>query len=220
MNPDVFHLPIAFDVFASFFLGLSGCLAGIRRNYDIIGVIALATICAVGGAVVRDGVFLQTDDLPAVVRNPAYMYSVLASIVVGRILGDRMERFGRFLAIIDAVGLAAYAVYGTQKAMVYEVTPVVAVFIGVINACGGGLMRDIITREEPLVFKPGQFYVLASFVGAALFVLLAAFSPLNGFLSGLVAFGGCVVFRLLAIRFNWKTKSFYAPQPKVEQQNS
>jgi len=212
MNPDIFQLPIAFDVFASFFLGLSGCLAGIRRNYDIVGVIALASICAIGGAVVRDGVLLHIDDLPAVVKEPAYLYSVLAAVLVGKIVGDRMERFGRLLAVIDAIGLAAYSVFGTQKAIMFDVSPLVAVFIGVINACGGGLMRDIITREEPLVFKPGQFYVLASFVGAVLFVLLAAFTPLSGFVSGVLAMVLCVAFRLLAIRMRWKTKSFYAPR--------
>ena len=211
MNPEVFHLPITFDVFASFFLGLSGCLAGIRRNYDIVGVIALASICAVGGAVLRDGVFLQTD-IPAVVENPAYLYSILASVIVGRILGTKMERFGRFLAVIDALGLAAYSVFGTQKAIGYEVAPAVAVFIGVINACGGGLIRDIITREEPLVFKPGQFYVLASFLGATSFVILTAFSPANGFVSGIIACILCVLFRLLSIKLNWKTRSFYAPK--------
>ena len=213
MNTDIFQLPIAFDIVAAFFFALTGCLAGIRRNYDIVGVIALASISAVGGSVIRDGVFLQTD-LPAVVKDPVYLYSILAAIVVGRIVGDRIERFGRFLAVIDAIGLASYAVYGTQKAIVYEIAPVVAIFIGVINACGGGLIRDIITREEPLVFKPGQFYVLASVVGAALFVILTAFTPLNSFFSGVIASILCVLFRLLAIKLNWKTRSFYAPKPR------
>jgi len=215
MNPDTFQLPIAFDIIAAFFFALTGCLAGIRRNYDIVGVIALAAISSIGGAVIRDGVFLQTD-LPAVVKDPIYLYSILAAVVVGRIVGDRIERFGRFLAVIDAIGLAAYAVFGTQKAIAYEIAPAVAVFIGVINACGGGLIRDIITREEPLVFKPGQFYVLAAFVGAVIFVSLTAFTPLNSFASGVIASVLCLSFRLLAIRLNWKTRTFYAPKPKPE----
>lgn len=215
MNPDTFQLPLAFDIIAAFFFALTGCLAGIRRNYDIIGVIALSAICAVGGSVIRDGVFLQTD-LPAVVKDPVYLYSILAAIIIGRILGDRMERFGRFLAIIDAIGLASYAVYGTQKALVYHISPAVAVFIGVINACGGGLIRDIITREEPLVFKPGQFYVMAAIVGGILFVTLTAFTPLSSFESGIIASLLCLVFRLLAIRLNWKTKTFYAPRVKTD----
>lgn len=213
MTSDAFQLPIAFEIVAAFFIALTGCLAGIRRGYDIVGVIALASISAVGGAVIRDGVFLQTD-LPAVVKNPVYLYSILAAIVVGKIVGERMEKFGRFLAIMDAIGLAAYAVFGTQKAILYDVAPVVAIFIGVINACGGGLIRDIITREEPLVFKPGQFYVLASVVGAVLFVVLTAFTPLNSFVSGITASILCVLFRLLAIKLNWKTRSFYAPKAK------
>jgi uncharacterized membrane protein YeiH len=211
VNSDIFTLPVAFDLIAVFFFGLTGCLAAIRRGYDIVGVISLAAICAIGGAIIRDGVFLQSD-LPAAIKDPRYLYAILVSVVVGRIVGERIERFGRFLAVMDAIGLGAYAVFGTQKALLHGIDPLVAVFIGVINAMGGGLIRDIITREEPLVFKPGQFYILAAFVGATCFVVLAAWTPVNSFISGIIASVACVAFRLLAIRLNWKTKTFYAPK--------
>jgi uncharacterized membrane protein YeiH len=75
----------------------------------------------------------------------------------------------------------------------------------VANACGGGLLRDIITRQEPLALKPGQFYVLASFLGCVIFVTVIQQTPLAAPLAALAAIGATFVFRMLAIVFNWRT---------------
>jgi len=211
MNPTAFELPIVFDLVATFFFGLTGALAGIRRGYDIVGVSALAFVCGVGGSVIRDGIFLQQGP-PAVASDPRYLYAIGTSIVIGLVLRDRVERFGRLLAYLDAIGLAVYAVYGTQKALLIELAPVVAVLVGVTNAVGGGLLRDIITREEPLVFKPGQFYVLAAALGAAVFVLLARLPWTTATGAGLIAIGAALAMRILSILFNLKTRTYYAPK--------
>ena len=212
MEPTAFALPIAVDLIAIFFFGLTGALAGIRRGYDIVGVSALALICGVGGGVIRDGIFLQ-EGPPAVAQDPRYLYAIAAGIVVGLIVRDRVERFGRFLAVVDAFGLAAYAIYGTQKALLAELSPVVAILIGVVNAVGGGLLRDIITREEPLVFKPGQFYVLAAALGSTVFVLLAYQPWIGAMGTGLIAVGCTLAMRFASIRFNLKTRTYYAAPP-------
>ena len=211
MSPSTFQLPIAFDLLATFFFGLTGALVGIRRGYDIVGVSALALISGVGGSVIRDGIFIQQGP-PAAVLDPRYLYAILCGILVGLIVRDRIERFGRFVAVLDAIGLATYAVFGTQKALLAGLAPAVAVLIGVVNAVGGGLLRDIITREEPLVFRPGQFYVLAGALGAIIFVLLAAQPWINAMLAGVIATLAALLMRLLAIRYNLKTRTFYAPE--------
>ena len=210
MDSGAFQLPAVFDLAATFFFGVTGALAGIRRGYDVVGVAALALLTGVGGAVIRDGIFLQAGP-PAVVRDPRYLYAILAALAAGVLVRERIERFGRFVALLDAVGLGTYAVFGTQKALAASLAPAVAVLIGVINACGGGLLRDVTTREEPLVFKPGQYYVLAALAGAVLFVALTAWTPLAATASGLVASGATFLLRLLAIHRNWKTRSFYPP---------
>ncbi len=79
--------------------------------------------------------------------------------------------------------------------------------IGTINAVGGGLLRDIIVRIEPLMLKPGQFYVLAALLGSGLFAGLTATTPLAAPESALIAIGATFVFRVLAIWFNWQTKA-------------
>jgi uncharacterized membrane protein YeiH len=83
--------------------------------------------------------------------------------------------------------------------------------VGVINAVGGGLIRDVLVREEPLMFKPGQFYIIASLLGVSGFMLSAVFFRLPLVLSAISAIAITFVFRLLAIFFDWKTRSVLPP---------
>src|SRR6185436_9760628 len=80
-----------------------------------------------------------------------------------------------------------------------------AILIGVTNACGGGLLRDIITREEPLMLKPGQFYVMASLLGGCIFIAGTQYLKLPATAAALIAVVATFVFRMLAIAFNWRT---------------
>jgi uncharacterized membrane protein YeiH len=109
------------------------------------------------------------------------------------------------IAVIDAFGLGAYAVFGVQKSLQAGLAIPAALLVGVINAAGGGLLRDIITREEPLVFKPGQFYALAALVGAVTFVCLTVLTQLDATPAALVAIVVTFVLRALSIAFNWRT---------------
>jgi uncharacterized membrane protein YeiH len=80
-----------------------------------------------------------------------------------------------------------------------------AVLVGVLNACGGGLLRDILVREEPLVFKPGQFYALAAALGSGLYTLLLLETHMNAWVAALSTMAVTFLFRALAIVFNWTT---------------
>jgi len=114
----------------------------------------------------------------------------------------------------DALGFGCYAVVGVEHALNAHLPVVAAILIGVVTACGGGLLRDVLVRDEPLLFKPGQLYVLAALIGASLFALLILFFKTSALLAALLAIACCFVFRVLAIAFNWKTVSV---SPKFSQ---
>jgi uncharacterized membrane protein YeiH len=130
---------------------------------------------------------------------------------VGALFGRHLKHFHRSIAVIDALGLGAYAAFGTQKALQFGLSVPAAILIGVINAAGGGLLRDIITREEPLVFRPGQFYVLTAVAGAVTFIFLSVNLDLGATFAALVAIAVTFVFRVLAIAFNWRTSAVALP---------
>ena len=204
-----FHLPVWFDLGATFAFALTGALAAIKRGYDVVGLLSLAIVTSLGGGLIRDGIFLQQGVTP-LLTDPRYLYAIGAAALLGLVLGDRVNRFNRLIAVVDAVGLGAYACFGVQKALLVGLGPTAAVFVGVVNAVGGGLLRDVITRVEPLVFKPGQFYVLVALAGAVVFVFLTAQFGVAPTPAAFVAIALTFLFRALTIAFNWRTEAVSA----------
>ncbi len=205
MAAATFHLPVWFDLGATFAFGLTGALAAIKRGYDIVGVFFLALATGLGGGLIRDGVFLPGHAATPLLTDPRYIELIVAATIAGALFGGHTKKFHRLIATIDALGLGAYAAFGTEKALTAGLAVPAAVLVGVINAAGGGLLRDIITREEPLVFKPGQFYVLTALAGAVVFVFLAVSLEQSATTAAGVAVTVTFVFRALTIRFNWRT---------------
>ena len=167
--PQDFVLPLHVDLGATFLFALSGALVAARRLYDPVGLFVLALVTGVGGGLLRDGLFLQQGP-PAFVQEPMYLLVVAGASALGYFFAAALVRIGGLLFVVDALGLGAYAAFGVQKALTAGLPPSAAVLIGVINAIGGGLLRDVLTREEPLVFKPGQFYLLTALAGAVTFI--------------------------------------------------
>lgn len=206
MNTE-FHLPVLFDLCATFAFALTGAIAGIKRGYDIVGVFFLALVSGLGGGLIRDGIFIPKASLTPLLTDPRYVELVAAATVAAAVAGKRIHHFHRLIAILDALGLGAYAVFGTQKALHAGLDAPAAVLVGVINAAGGGLLRDIITREEPLVFKPGQFYVLTALLGSVAFVFLVVTGQFAAATAGMISVGITFTFRILTITFNWQSRS-------------
>jgi uncharacterized membrane protein YeiH len=216
MPHGTFQLPAWFDLGATFAFALTGALAGIKRRYDIVGVFFIALASGIGGGLIRDGVFIPSGEATPLLTDPRYITLILAATIAGAMFGSHVKRFRRVIALIDAFGLGAYAAFGTQKALQSGLAVPAAILVGVINASGGGLLRDIIVREEPLVFKPGQFYVLTALAGTVTFVCLSVQFELAATPSAIAAVAVTFVFRVLTIVFNWRTTAVGGGEGGVE----
>jgi uncharacterized membrane protein YeiH len=111
------------------------------------------------------------------------------------------------LSLVDALGLGIYAVVGVQKSLDAGLAIPAAILVGTINAVGGGLLRDVLTREVPLLFKPGQFYALTALVGCICFVVFAIPARMEVQRAAFLAIGSTFLLRLLAIRFDWRSRA-------------
>ena len=199
-----FDLPAGIHLAAILLFSLTGALAAMQRGYDLVGVFTVALVVGTGGGLLRDGLFLQQGP-PMVTRDWRYIPAVLAACVIAWGMNRWVLQLQRVIAILDAVGLSLYSLVGLFEALRAGLSTPAAVLVGVVNAAGGGLLRDILTREEPLMLKPGQFYVLASLTGCLVFVALgygAAVPPEN---AAWIAVGATFLLRILAIIFNWRT---------------
>jgi uncharacterized membrane protein YeiH len=208
MIPKDFTLPVIFDLMAVFVFGITGALAAVQRGYDFVGLYALAFVTGVGGGLIRDSVFIQQGP-PAVAADWRYFIAILLSGIIGLLFHKRRKDMGEVIALFDAIGLGTYAVVGVQKALLASLSMPASIMVGVINAAGGGLLRDILISEEPLMFKPGQLYVLVAFAGCVLFILLAIYAGMQTEFAALITIVFTFILRMLAIKFNWSTKPLY-----------
>ncbi len=207
-----FELPLSFSLLAYFTFGMTGALAALRRGYDVIGVVFLALITAGGGGLIRDSLILSSGPT-SLLTDPRYLGIVVLSALMTYMFHRHVDRLGRAIALIDAVGLGAFAVVGTQRTLDAGLNVPAAILGGTLTAVGGGLLRDVLVREEPLFFKPGQFYALVAIGGACLYLGLVRFSTLTPHQSALVTILTVFVVRMLAIQFNWRTSALYQEPP-------
>ena len=149
-------------------------------------------------------------------QDARYILAVVAASALGAFTFPLAKRFEQLVATVDALALGVYAVVGAQKALATGLSATDAVLVGVINATGGGLIRDVLVRDEPLFFKPGQYYVLAALVGASLFIVLLLSWQVPVKTAAWLSIGGTFLFRMLAIRFNWRT----SPMPRLGEPSS
>jgi uncharacterized membrane protein YeiH len=206
LHGDEIRLPETIAVLAIGLFSLTGVLAGLRRGYDVVGTYTLALVVGTGGGLLRDGIFLQQGP-PALTQDWKFLPAVFAACVVGWLMNHWIVRFEKVIAILDAVGLSIFSMVGLLKSIDAGLSAPAAILVGIVNAAGGGLLRDILTREEPLLFKPGQFYVLASLAGCVVFVFIGFEDLMRPRHAVQVSMIIIFVLRILAIRFNWRTSS-------------
>jgi uncharacterized membrane protein YeiH len=203
---DQFQLPMGFELTAVFLFAVTGALRAIENRYDIVGVFVLALLSAVGGGLVRDVFFLQ-QGVPLALQDERYLYAVGGATAVCLIVGEHLNRFRQVFLLADALGLGIYAVVGTERALDMGLHFVPAGFVGLANAVGGGILRDVLIGSGTLLFQPGEFYVLAAVIGTAVFLALL----LGAGTSAQEAAGWSItttfVLRLGAVAFNWKTRA-------------
>jgi uncharacterized membrane protein YeiH len=197
--------PAALDLAGVFVFALSGGLAAVRVRLDLFGVVVVATVTAIGGGIVRDT--LLGDTPPAALRHWPYLAVPAAAAIVVFFWHPQVARLRMLVLLADAAGLALFTVTGTRQALEAGLPAAGACVLGVLTGVGGGMIRDVLLREIPLVLR-SEIYALAAVVGAALICLGDGVHLLDAAWQVGVA---VVVFglRILAIRRHWS-----APRPR------
>lgn len=187
------------DLGGTFAFALSGAMAGIRRRLDLFGVLVLAVAAATFGGITRD--VLIGDTPPAALVDWRYLAVAVAAGLLNFAWPALIERLRNPVRILDAVGLALFAVAGTQKALDFGLSPVMATLLGMLTGIGGGVARDVLLTEIPAVLR-ADLYAVAALAGAAVVAaghVLGVSFVVTAAVGGLVCFG----LRMLAIRRRW-----------------
>jgi uncharacterized membrane protein YeiH len=208
MHARAFLLPPFFDYSATFLWAISGAVLGARRGYAILGIITIALVSSTGGGLLRDGLFIQ-DGPPVLVRTPIYLWLIAAAVLIVMLFGGRVERlpgFAKGIVLIDALGLGAYAVVGMGRALAAGISLPGVVVVGMVNAVGGGILRDVLINAEPDMFKPGTLDQASALAGCLLFLGLTQALGLAQFWAAWITIAGVFGLRVLAIRFRIESR--------------
>ncbi len=178
---------------------ISGVLAAKGKRIDLFGVLVLALVTAFGGGTARD---LLVGDTPvAWLRGPGLLMNATFTALLTFFIAGAVRLPERALIVADAFALALFAIIGARKGLAFAVTPPVAVLLGVVTGVAGGIVRDVLTGEVPLVFQPEiRLYATAAIAGATVFVL--TIGPLGEDVAMLLGSGTVLALRFAAMR--WK----------------
>ncbi len=192
------------DIFGVIVFALSGALVAGRYRLDPFGVMVLAAVTAVGGGTIRDIIL----GVPVFWTVQVEYIIIIFFTSIFTIFLIREPRLvpRRFMLIADAFGLALFAVLGTHKALINDQTILTAIIMGTITGVAGGMIRDIICNQIPLILRK-EIYATAALLGGSLYVALS-YIGWSEYLAGLVAMLGALILRLVGIYWNVSLPAF------------
>ena len=190
------------ELVGTFAFALSGALVGARKRMDIFGIVVLAVAAGLGGGIIRDVLIGATP--PRAITHWAYLATAAAAGLVGFAAPAAVARARKAVLVFDAAGLGAFAVASTAKALDYGVPAVGAVVIGVSAAVGGGIARDLLAGDVPVILY-SDIYATPAAIAAIIVVVWSRSAP--------VEIGAAMLataIRLVALRYRWS-----APRPRI-----
>ena len=188
---------------------VSGVLAAGRKGLDALGVAVIAVVTAIGGGTLRD---ILLDRHPIFwISDTTYLWVILAATAVTLGYVRVWIATRRALLVADALGLAFFTIAGAQIAQQAGVSDFVAVLMGISTGVAGGVLRDVLTAEIPLVMRPGRLYATAAIVGAVSYVLLARWG-ISRDAAALVGMAAIAGLRLAAILWRLELPVIQLPE--------
>ena len=192
-------LVLALDLAGTFAFALNGGMIAVKHRLDLFGILVLSLAAATFGGVTRD--VLIGASPPAALSDWRYVaVSLIAGLAVF-FFYSTADRLRSPVLIIDAAGLAFFAVSGALKALAYGLIPFAAIMLGVVTGVGGGIARDVLVAEIPSVLR-AELYAVAALAGAAV-VVIGKMLQLPSIVVAVVGGGVCFGLRFMAIRHGW-----------------
>ena len=191
---------LVLDLCGTFVFALSGAMAGIRHRLDLFGVLVLSFTAANFGGITRD-VLIGAVPPPGISDWRYIAVPILAGLATFQ-WGWVIDRLRNSVQIFDAGGLALFAVAGALKALAFQLDPVPAVLLGMLTGIGGGIVRDVLVAEVPVVLR-GDVYAVAALAGAAV-VVIGRMLQVPSAPIALLGAAVCFTLRFMAIRRGWQ----------------
>ncbi len=197
-------LILLIDILGTIAFAISGVLMALHKRLDPFGILIIAFVTAVGGGTLRD---VLIDANVAWMRNLTFVYVIFCSTVFAVVFRKRLNYIRRSLFLFDTIGIALYTIVGVEKGLAAGFSPIICVALGTMTACFGGVLRDILCNEIPVIFRK-EIYATACILGAVAYFLLHKTPISEGFIV-IISGSIIIIIRLLAVFFKLSLPSIY-----------
>ncbi|GAA4298797.1 trimeric intracellular cation channel family protein [Nibribacter koreensis] len=188
----------AIDIVGTFVFAISGTLTAASKKLDPFGASVIAFVTALGGGTVRD---VLLDVRPVWVQEEKLLITVFVSVMVTLFFRKQVEKYRKTMFLFDTIGIALFTILGMEKALRMGVSPIIALVMGVVSAVFGGVVRDILCNDIPLIFRR-EIYATACLAGGVAYLLMRK-ATISGDVPILVAVGIIILIRVLAVKLKW-----------------
>ena len=197
------------DILGTIAFAISGVLVAMNKKMDPFGILIIAFVTAVGGGTLRDILIGQTP--VGWMTNMTFSYVIFAAAVFAVVFRNKINYLRTSLFLFDTIGIGLYTVVGVEKGLSAGLHPIICVALGTMSACFGGVIRDILCNEIPVIFRK-EIYATACILGGITYFLIRKLPIDNNFvfiIAGIVV----IVTRLIAVKFKVSLPSLYKNNP-------
>lgn len=187
------------DLTGTFVFAISGMITASQKKFDLFGATVIAFVTAIGGGTLRD-VLIGSKPV-GWMTDLTYIYLIISAVGITLLFKTYILRLRKTLFLFDTIGIAVFTILGLQKTLGFGLSPVIALLMGTISAVFGGVIRDILTNEIPLIFREEIYATACLFGGIVYFISLLLFP--SGQLPIFVAVVSIICVRLAAVKFHW-----------------
>jgi len=200
------------DILGTISFSISGVLTAMKKRMDPFGILIIAFVTAVGGGTLRDVLI----DFPITwMRNLTFVYVIMGASVFAVIFRKKLSYVRRSLFLFDTIGIALYTIVGVERGIAANLPPIICIALGTLSACFGGVIRDILCNEIPVIFRK-EIYATACILGGVVYFLLLKTTIAEDWI--IVISGSLVIIvRLLAVTFKLSLPSLYTQKELNEE---
>ncbi len=195
----MFHL---LDIIGTMAFAISGVLTALSKRLDPFGVLIIAFVTAVGGGTLRDVLIGRTPVMW--MKDITYVYVIIIGFFIAILFRKKLDRLRTSLFLFDTIGLGVFTLIGLEKGIEVGLHPVICIALGTMTACFGGVIRDILCNEIPVIFRK-EIYATICIFGGVLFFLLKQ-TAISQDLLYLITSAVIITIRLLAVKYKWYLK--------------
>ena len=193
------------DILGTVAFAISGVLVAMEKKLDLFGVLIIAFVTAIGGGTLRD---LLIGNTPVGwMQDLTYVITIFVSVVFAIIFVNKLKYLRKSLFLFDTIGIGLYTMVGIEKGLEAELLPIMCIFLGTMTACFGGVTRDILCNEIPVIFRK-EIYATACILGGASYFLFMQF-PIKDSYAYVAAIFVVIMLRLIAVKFDVRLPNIY-----------